>query len=100
LATRKAVKPKSVSPKFGKPKSVSLKFGKLKCIGNICFNDDGEIVVKVPKKADSRCARRIAQSILGGKQVHFEVEGKPPGMKPKATDESEESEEPETAGEG
>ena len=54
-------------------KTRGIKFDGLKCIGEICFTDDG-IIVKIPKEADPECARRTADLILGGKEVKFEIE--------------------------
>ena len=53
----------------------SIKPG-LSCIGEVCFNTDGEVVVKVPRDADPNCARLVAESILAGKKVRFEIESK------------------------
>jgi len=44
------------------------------CIGNICFNADGTITVKVPPDAPVECAKATADRILSGKQVKFEIE--------------------------
>ena len=57
-------------------KSRSIKVPGLRCIGEICFTDDG-IIVKIPKDADAECARRTADLILGGKKVNFEIETRP-----------------------
>jgi len=46
----------------------------LVCIGSICFQSDGSIIVKVPKDANPECAERTAKSILGNKPVKFEIE--------------------------
>lgn len=48
----------------------------LSCIGSICFQSDGSIIVKVPKDASIECANRTAKSILGGKPVKFEIEAR------------------------
>lgn len=48
----------------------------LKCIGSICFQTDGSIKVVIPKDASLECAKRTAASILGGKKVQFEIEGR------------------------
>lgn len=45
----------------------------LTCIGEICFGPDG-IIVKVPEDADPKCTKKIADYILGGRRVKFEVE--------------------------
>jgi len=65
---------------MGAKKVVDAKVGSLKvpltCIGEICFTEDGGILVKIPKDADPECARRTAETILGRKPVKFEIEGR------------------------
>lgn len=53
-------------------KEASFKPG-LSCIGELCFSDEG-ILVKIPAKADPKCARAAADLLLEGKKVKFEVE--------------------------
>jgi hypothetical protein len=48
----------------------------LRCIGEICFTDEG-FIVKLPEDADPRCAVKTAELILSGRSnVVFEVPGK------------------------
>lgn len=45
----------------------------LKCIGDICFTPEGGIVVKVDKDKNPECAKRVADYVLSGREVTFEV---------------------------
>jgi len=45
----------------------------IECIAGICFTEEG-LVVKIPKDADPKCAFLTTETILGGKEVKFEIE--------------------------
>lgn len=45
----------------------------LECIGGICFTPDGKIKVKVDKDKNPECAKRVADYVLAGNEVVFEV---------------------------
>lgn len=45
----------------------------LKCIGDICFTPEGGITVKVDKDKNPECAKRVADYVLSGREVTFEV---------------------------
>ncbi len=51
---------------------ITLKPG-LSCIGEVCFDEDGGITVRLSKDANPECAVLTAKTISGGKPVRFEV---------------------------
>ena len=50
-----------------------LRDNALQCIGDICFTPEGKIIVKVDKDKDPRCAKLVADYVLAGNEVVFEV---------------------------
>lgn len=46
----------------------------LKCIGNICVTPEGEIIIKVDQDKDPACAKAVADGVLKGHKVRFDIE--------------------------
>lgn len=56
-----------------KPAKRSISAPELRCIGNICFDDKGNVIVRISKESSPECAKAIADSILAGKEAKFEI---------------------------
>ena len=61
---------------MAKDKAVDLrKVVAITCSGDLCYDEDGGITVKLSKDADPECAIRTAETIAKGRPIRFEVSG-------------------------